>query len=56
MAGERWLELMRVDKKAEGGEIRFVLIASPGRATVRPAADATVLHVIERHTAGGKAA
>ena len=31
---ERWLELMRSDKKAEGGEIRFVLIESLGRAGV----------------------
>jgi 3-dehydroquinate synthase len=28
----RYLELMRVDKKAEAGEIRFVLIDAPGRA------------------------
>jgi len=51
MPGERWLELMRVDKKAEGGEIRFVLIEAPGRAGVRPAPDATVLRVIERLSA-----
>lgn len=46
---ERYLELMRVDKKAEGGEIRFVLIESLGRATVRPAPDAVVARAIERH-------
>ena len=51
MAGARWLELMRVDKKAEAGAIRFVLIEAPGRATLRTAPDATVLRVIERHTA-----
>jgi 3-dehydroquinate synthase len=51
MPGARWLELMRVDKKAEAGEVRFVLIEAPGRAGVRPAPDATVLRVIERHTA-----
>jgi 3-dehydroquinate synthase len=50
MPAERWLELMRVDKKAEGGEIRFVLLEAPGRAAVRTAADATVLRVIERAT------
>lgn len=44
----RYLELMRVDKKAEAGEIRFVLIDGPGRAVVRPAADALVRQVIER--------
>ena len=51
MAAERWLALMRVDKKAEGGEIRFVVIDGPGHAAVRPAADALVLRVIQRHTA-----
>ena len=42
----RYLELMRVDKKSEAGEIRFVLIDGPGRATVRPAPDALVREVI----------
>ena len=43
----RYLELMRVDKKAEGGEIRFVLIAQPGQAVVRAAPDALVREVID---------
>ena len=47
----RWLSLMRVDKKAEGGEIRFVVIAGPGRAAVRPAPDALVAEVIAAHAA-----
>ena len=47
----RWLELMRVDKKAEAGAIRFVVIEAPGRACVRGAPDATVQRVIEAHTA-----
>ncbi len=51
MPGARWLELMRVDKKAEAGSIRFVLIEEPGRAAVRPAPDELVLRVIARHTA-----
>ena len=42
----RYLELMRIDKKSEAGEIRFVLIDGPGRATVRPAPDALVREVI----------
>ena len=42
----RYLSLMRVDKKAEAGEIRFVLIHSPGLATVRSAPDALVAQVI----------
>jgi 3-dehydroquinate synthase len=42
----RYLTLMRVDKKAEAGEIKFVLIDGPGRATVRGAPDALVAEVI----------
>ncbi len=42
----RYLGLMRVDKKAEAGEIKFVLIHSPGLATVRGAPDALVAQVI----------
>ena len=51
MPGERWLELMRHDKKAQAGEIRFVLIGPPGKAVVRAAPDEAVLRVIQRHTA-----
>ena len=47
----RYLELMRVDKKARAGEIRFVVIEAPGRAGVRGAPDALVAQVIEAHTA-----
>ena len=43
----RYLELMRVDKKAEAGEIKFVLIDKPGRAIVRSAPDAFVRLVID---------
>ncbi len=43
----RYLQLMRVDKKAEGGEIRFVVIDGPGQAAVRPAPDALVRAVID---------
>jgi 3-dehydroquinate synthase len=42
----RYLELMRVDKKAEAGEIRFVLINGPGHAVMRSAPDALVRDVI----------
>ena len=38
---------MRVDKKAEAGEIRFVVIDRPGSATVRAAPDSVVREVIE---------
>ena len=43
----RYLELMRVDKKAEAGEIRFVVIDGPGQAAVRGAPDALVRDVID---------
>lgn len=43
----RYLELMRVDKKSEAGEIRFVLIDGPGKAVVRAAPDALVREVID---------
>ena len=43
----RYLELMRVDKKAEAGEIRFVVIDGPGRAALRTAPDALVRDVID---------
>ena len=46
LGADRYLELMRVDKKAEAGEIRFVLIERPGRAVVAPAPDALVREVI----------
>jgi 3-dehydroquinate synthase len=39
---ERWLDLMRVDKKAEGGSLRFVVIEAIGRASLRPVPDALV--------------
>lgn len=43
----RYLELMRVDKKVEAGEIRFVVIDGPGRAALRTAPDALVCEVID---------
>ena len=47
---DRWMQLMRVDKKAEGGEIRFVLIDGLGRAVMRAAPDTLVAEVIASHT------
>ncbi|CAN7477539.1 3-dehydroquinate synthase [Rhizobacter sp. LjRoot28] len=49
LGADRYLELMRVDKKAEGGEIRFVVIEAPGRAAMRPAPDAVVREVLAAH-------
>ena len=43
----RYLELMRVDKKAEAGEVRFIVIIGPGKAALRTAPDALVREVID---------
>ena len=43
----RYLELMRVDKKAEAGEIRFVVIDGPSHASLRAAPDALVRRVLD---------
>jgi 3-dehydroquinate synthase len=43
----RYLALMRVDKKAEAGEIKFVLIDGAGQAIVRGAPDSLVTEVIQ---------
>ncbi len=43
----RYLELMRLDKKADAGAIRFVVIDGPGRAALRAAPDAMVREVID---------
>jgi len=43
----RYLDLMRIDKKSEAGEIRFVVIDGPGKAAVRSAPDALVREVID---------
>lgn len=43
----RYLELMRLDKKSDAGEIRFVLIDGPSRARVQGAADGLVREVID---------
>jgi 3-dehydroquinate synthase len=47
LGADRYLELMRVDKKAEAGEIKFVVIDHPGSAAVRAAPDALVREVID---------
>jgi 3-dehydroquinate synthase len=43
---DRYLELMRLDKKSDGGEIRFILIDGPGKAALRKAPDELVKAVI----------
>ena len=53
MPMDRWFELMSVDKKATGGDIRYVLLEGEGRAVIRAAPRAIVEQVIQRNSAGG---
>ena len=46
LGADRYLELMRIDKKSEAGEIRFVVIERPGQAAVRGAPDDVVRQVL----------
>ena len=50
LGDERYLELMRVDKKSVDGRIQFVLLRSLGHAEVGQAPDATVREVLAAHT------
>ncbi|MBM3388206.1 MAG: 3-dehydroquinate synthase [Betaproteobacteria bacterium] len=50
LGAQRYLQWMRVDKKAEGGEIRFVVIEALGRAGLRTAPDALVGEVLAAHS------
>ncbi|WP_374316707.1 3-dehydroquinate synthase [Aquabacterium sp.] len=50
LGADRYLELMQVDKKAEGGEIRFVVIGPMGQATMQGAPESLVRDVIAAHT------
>ena len=46
LGADRYLELMRLDKKAEAGQIRFVVIERPGQAAMRGAPDDVVRQVL----------
>jgi 3-dehydroquinate synthase len=48
----QWFELMRVDKKATDGDIRYVLLNGDGRAVMRSAPRTVVEQVIRRHSVG----
>jgi 3-dehydroquinate synthase len=50
LGADRYLELMRVDKKAEAGQIRFVVIERPGQAAVKGAPDELVRQVLAECT------
>ena len=46
LGADRFVDLMRVDKKAEAGEIKFVVIDKPGHAALQGAPEAMVRDVI----------
>jgi len=48
---DTYMHHMRVDKKAQAGDIRFVLINGPGHAVVRGAPDAVVADVLRARCA-----
>ena len=50
LGSARYLELMRHDKKADAGEIRFVLLEGLGAARLGPAPDGLVREVLEATT------
>jgi 3-dehydroquinate synthase len=49
LGAERYLALMRHDKKAEAGDLRFVVVEAPGRAAVRAVPDDLVRAVVRAH-------
>jgi 3-dehydroquinate synthase len=50
-----WVDHMRVDKKTEGGELRFVLLPRIGQAEVRPVPHAPLAEVLDRTVARARA-
>lgn len=46
---EHWLELMRLDKKSEAGQIRFVVIEQVGRAALRAVPESLVRETLAAH-------
>lgn len=51
LGAERYLQLMRVDKKAEAGAIRFVLIEALGRAGLHAVPDERIVETLVAHGA-----
>ena len=43
---ERYMELMAVDKKTEGGQIRYVVLEKMGQAQIKSVADALVIETL----------
>ncbi len=51
MPAARWFELMGVDKKAQDGAIRYILLDGAGSATLRAVPDTVVAAMLRRHGA-----
>jgi 3-dehydroquinate synthase len=49
---DRYMELMSVDKKAEGGEVRYILLDGVGRAKIQTVDDALVIQTLQATGAG----
>jgi 3-dehydroquinate synthase len=43
---QRYMELMQVDKKTEGGQIRYVVLEKIGRARIQSVPDAQVIETL----------
>jgi len=44
---KRYMELMQVDKKTEGGTVRYVLLEKIGKAHIKSVPDATVIETLK---------
>jgi 3-dehydroquinate synthase len=42
----RYMELMQVDKKTEGGKIRYVILEKIGKAQIKSVPDALVIETL----------
>ena len=47
---ERYLELMRVDKKSDSGDLRFVVLDGPGRARLQRVSDSDAVEVVRANS------
>lgn len=50
LGADRYLELMRVDKKSDRGELRFVVLDGPGHARLQRVAEPVAREVIVAHS------
>ena len=50
LGADRYLELMHLDKKAEGGDLRFVVLEALGRARLERVSERLVADVIDAHS------